>query len=42
MTVKLIYRGRPISDDDVALIRKLIAEDTKASRRAISHKLCRA
>ena len=42
MTVKLTYRGRPISDDDVVLIRKLIAEDPTASRRAISHKLCRA
>ncbi len=42
MTVTLTYRGRPISDDDTALIRKLIAQDPTASRRAISQKLCRA
>ena len=42
MSVILTYRGREISDEDVALIRKVIAEDPTASRRVISHKLCRA
>jgi len=42
MSVILTYRGREISDEDVALIRKVIAEDPTSSRRVISHKLCRA
>lgn len=42
MSVILTYRGRQVSDEDVRFIRKVIAEDSTASRRAISHQLCRA
>lgn len=36
------YRGRVITVDDVAFIRRLIAEHPKASRRKLSAKLCEA
>ncbi|HZD09862.1 MAG TPA: DUF4338 domain-containing protein [Candidatus Binatia bacterium] len=36
------YRGRPITDADVALIRQLIADHPTLSRSALSHKLCEA
>jgi len=42
MDVRLSYRGRGITDTDIAFIRQLIAADPKASRRAISRKLCQA
>jgi hypothetical protein len=42
MEVKLRYRGRVVTDTDVAFIRKLIAENPKLSRRALSKKLCEA
>jgi hypothetical protein len=41
MAVILTYRGRSISDADVAFIRKLIADHPAASRRALSIQLCR-
>ena len=34
------YRGRDISEDEIVFIRRLIAEHTGISRRALSHKLC--
>jgi hypothetical protein len=42
MDVRLSYRGRGITDTDIAFIRQLIAADPTASRRAISRKLCQA
>jgi Domain of unknown function (DUF4338) len=38
----LKYRGRTITESEVAFIRKLIAEHPAASRRALSNKLCEA
>jgi len=38
--IALRFRGREVSADDVAFIRGLISADPKASRRAISIKLC--
>jgi uncharacterized protein DUF4338 len=40
MEVKLRYRGREITDADVALILNLVAENPSASRCALSRKLC--
>ncbi len=40
MDVKLQYRGRAVSAQDVAFIQALIAEHPEASRRALSKKLC--
>lgn len=42
MAERLRYRGRVVTDDDVAFIRTLIAEHPKASRRALSILLCEA
>jgi len=42
MDVRLSYRGRAVTDNDVTFIRQLIAADPKASRRALSRKLCQA
>lgn len=42
MEVKLRYRGREVTAADVALIRKLIADNPTASRRALSKLLCEA
>jgi hypothetical protein len=42
MPVEWKYRGRVITPDDVAFIRRLIAEHPKASRRKLSAKLCEA
>src|SRR6266702_4112607 len=36
------YRGRVVTTDDVTSIRRLIAENPGASRRALSAKLCEA
>jgi len=36
------YRGREIGPDEIAFIRKLIAEHTGLSRRRLSQKLCEA
>ena len=40
--VRLRYRGRVVTDSDVAFIRELIARNPGASRRALSRKLCEA
>ena len=42
MHALLSYRGRIITEADVAFIRKLIAEHPTASRRRLSHELCAA
>jgi hypothetical protein len=42
MAVILSYRGRTISDREVAFIRKLIGRHPTASRRRLSQELCRA
>ena len=42
METKLKYRGREITDDDVAFIRDLIARHPQLSRRRLSSELCRA
>jgi hypothetical protein len=42
MGVTLTYRGRSVTDDDVAFIRQLVAGHPAASRRALSKELCRA
>jgi hypothetical protein len=42
MPVEWKYRGRVITPEDVAFIRRLIAEHPKASRRKLSAKLCEA
>jgi hypothetical protein len=42
MDVRLSYRGRSVTDDDVAFIRQLIAAHPTASRRSLSKKLCEA
>jgi hypothetical protein len=42
MSVILTYRGRSVSDADVAFLRTLIAEHPGMRRRAISQEVCRA
>lgn len=42
MEVNLRYRGREVTDADVASIRSLIAENPSASRYALSRRLCEA
>lgn len=42
MEVRLTYRGRAVTDADVAFIDQLIAAHPAASRRELSKKLCRA
>jgi len=42
MDVKLRYRGREVTDDDIAFIAELIAAHPGASRRALSNLLCEA
>jgi hypothetical protein len=42
MTEVLRYRGRVVSETDVAFIRELIASAPKASRRKLSSELCKA
>ena len=42
MEVKLIYRGRAVTEHDVKFIRTLIAKYPQASRRALSKHLCEA
>jgi hypothetical protein len=42
MEVKLRYRGRSLTEADIAFIRHLIATHPQASRRALSKKLCEA
>jgi len=40
MSVRLTYRGRAVTDEDVAFIDQLIAAHPTASRRGLSRKLC--
>lgn len=42
MQVALRYRGREVTEDDVAFIRDLMAAHPDASRRLLSKKLCEA
>ena len=42
MNVRLKYRGRELTDADVAFIQTLIADHPELSRRALSQKLCQA
>jgi hypothetical protein len=42
METILTYRGRAVTDADVAFMRELIATSPGASRRALSHKVCHA
>jgi hypothetical protein len=42
MNVRLQYRGREVTDADVAFIQRLIADHPELSRRALSQKLCQA
>ncbi|MFQ5401816.1 MAG: hypothetical protein ACE5E7_19740, partial [Anaerolineae bacterium] len=42
MNVRLKYRGRLVTDADVAFIQELIAAHPTLSRRALSKKLCEA
>ncbi len=42
MNIVATYRGRTITDADVAFIRQLIADHPTLSRRALSQKLCEA
>jgi len=42
MSVELQYRGRVVTDADVAFIKELIAAHPTLSRRALSKKLCEA
>ena len=41
MNVILTYRGRNVTDVDVAFLRKLIAEQPTMHRKAISQEICR-
>jgi len=42
MSVKLTYRGRAVTDEDVAFIDQLMVAHPTATRRALSRKLCEA
>ena len=42
MSVRLTYRGRAVTDDDVAFIRAFLANHPTATRRVLSRKLCEA
>ena len=42
MDLEITYRGRTATTDDIVFIKRLIAENPEASRRALSQKLCRA
>lgn len=42
MSTGWCYRGREVSSEDVAFIRRLIVEHPRASRRELSQKLCEA
>jgi hypothetical protein len=42
MPVQYKYRGRVITNEDIAFIRQLVAENPSASRRRLSEKLCEA
>jgi hypothetical protein len=42
LTTEWKYRGRAVTPEDIGFIRKLVAENPGASRRALSAKLCEA
>jgi len=42
MNTDFTYRGKVITDEDIAFIRKLIAENPNDSRRKLSYKVCEA
>ena len=42
MSLAYRYRGRVITPEDIAFIRRLIADNPRASRRRLSAKLCEA
>jgi hypothetical protein len=42
MNVLLTYRGRPVTESDVAFLRQLIADHPTLHRRALSQEVCRA
>ena len=42
MNSTLTYRGKVVTSDDIAFIRKLIADNPNDSRRSLSKKLCKA
>lgn len=42
MTVEIKYRGKTATAEDIAFIKKLIADNPDDSRRALSVKLCKA
>jgi hypothetical protein len=42
MEVKMKYRGRSVTEEDLSFIRKLIADNPTASRHALSKRLCEA
>jgi len=42
MSVMLTYRGRAVTDEEVAFVDQLIATHPTATRRALSRKLCEA
>jgi len=42
MSIEYRYRGRVITPEDIAFIRRLIAENPSASRRRLSARLCEA
>ena len=42
MNTPVTYRGRTVTDADVAFIRQLIADHATSSRRALSRQLCEA
>jgi hypothetical protein len=42
MEAKLKYRGRQITDQDVAFVRDLIAQNPTLSRKGLSRELCKA
>ena len=42
MSTEYRYRGRIVTPEDIVFIRQLVAENPRASRRALSAKLCEA
>ena len=42
MTIEIKYRGKTATAEDIAFIKRLIADNPDDSRRALSVKLCKA
>ena len=42
MNVILTYRGRSVTENDVAFVRQLISDNSTLARRALSLKVCEA